>query len=170
MTARIHAEVHLAFKVRLEKESFKFSSTHFTILGPDQAERLHGHNYYVWVELEVAKLHPDLGFAFDFNLVKPQVQKLCGILDEYVLLPVRSPYLKVTKNNGQIEVMFHDHKFTFPVTDVRELPIVNVTCEELARYLTAELAATLPKNLGIIGLTVSVNETRGQGVSFTLKL
>ncbi len=160
----------MSFRVRLEKESFKFSGTHFTILGPQEAERLHGHNYYVWVELEVNKLHPELGFAFDFNLVKPLVHGLCKNLDEYILLPARSSYLKITRTGDDIEVKFHEKTFHFPVSDVRELPIANVTCEELARHLTGELAKALPNNLGITCLTVAVNETKGQGVSFSLKL
>lgn len=158
------------FRVRLEKENFKFSGTHFTILGPEEAERLHGHNYYVWVELEVTKLDPQYGFAFDFNLVKPMVHQLCKSLDEFILLPARSPFLKIQRANGQVEVKFHDRTFDFPESDVRELPVVNVTCEELSRYLTAELAKTLPKDIGVTCLTVSVNETKGQGVSFSLKL
>lgn len=160
----------MAFRVRLEKETFKFSSTHFTILGPERAERLHGHNYYVRVELTLAKLSDELGLAFDFNVVKPLIQTLCQDLDEYFLLPTRSPHLKIQKQGGQIEIQFHNKRFSFPATDVKELAIANVTCEELARYLTVHLAAALPKNLGISELMVDVHETRGQGVAFSLKL
>ena len=160
----------MSFRVRLEKENFKFSGTHFTILGPEEAERLHGHNYYVWVELELSKIHPEFGFAFDFNLVKPLIVALCRSLDEYILLPARSAYLKIQRTDTTVEVTFHDKVFHFPSSDVRELPVANVTCEELARYLTSELAKTLPNNLGVTCLTVAVNETRGQGVAFSLKL
>lgn len=160
----------MSFRVRLEKENFKFSGTHFTILGPKEAERLHGHNYYVWVELEVAKLDPQYGFAFDFNLVKPLVHQLCKSLDEFILLPARSPFLKIERGDSQVVVSVHDRTFDFPASDVRELPVVNVTCEELSRYLTGELAKALPNNLGVTCLTVAVFETKGQGVSFSLKL
>ena len=65
------------YTVHLAKELFKFSCSHFTILSPEHAERLHGHNYQVRVDITVAKLDPTLGFAFDFNSVKPLIRKMC---------------------------------------------------------------------------------------------
>ena len=160
----------MGFCVFLEKESFKFSGTHFTIFSAERAERLHGHNYHVRAEFEVTKISPELGMAFDFNLVKPLIQQLCAQLDEHILLAIRSPFLKIEKSEGQTQVRFADRTYIFPATDVCELPIANVTSEELARWLTAELAQAMPKNLGISAIRLSVEETRGQGVSFTLNL
>ncbi len=42
------------FATRVEKEHLKFSAAHFLIFANGSAERLHGHNYRVAVELEAA--------------------------------------------------------------------------------------------------------------------
>jgi 6-pyruvoyl-tetrahydropterin synthase len=44
------------FHIELAKEDFKFSAAHFTLFGPDAAERLHGHNYRVTVAVEGEEL------------------------------------------------------------------------------------------------------------------
>jgi hypothetical protein len=42
------------WSIELEKESFKFSAAHFLIFPDGSAERLHGHNYRVFVEIDAA--------------------------------------------------------------------------------------------------------------------
>lgn len=158
----------MSFQIKLAKENFKFSGTHFTILGPNKGERLHGHNYYVQVTVKLDQLDPKLGLAFDFNEIKPAVRDLCTNLDEYILLPKNSPYLKIVNENGQINVNFGERNYSFPSTDVRELPLVNITSEELSRYLAENILAKLA-HLKFAKLTVEVEETRGQGVAYTLK-
>ncbi|MGE0762375.1 MAG: 6-pyruvoyl tetrahydropterin synthase family protein [Bdellovibrionales bacterium] len=158
----------MSFEINLAKENFKFSGTHFTILSPEKAERLHGHNYYVQVSLLVEQLDPILGLAFDFNSIKPLVREACAALDEFILLPQNSPFLKIRHEAGQVEVTFAGRRYSFPQNDVRELPLVNITSEELSRFLAGQIN-TLAKNLKFSALTVSVEETRGQGVSYTLR-
>ena len=133
----------MAFAVRLDKENFKFSGTHFTIFSADAGERLHGHNYQVAVRLEIESVDASLGMAFDFNTIKPLIKELCAELDEYVLIPEKSPYLELKSSQQQLEVKFAKKKYSFPESDVRKLPLVNITSEELARYLAQRLAARL---------------------------
>lgn len=160
----------MSFVVRLAKENMKFSGSHFTIFGPADAERLHGHNYYVSVLFKVQELQPQLGLAFDFNLMKPLVRKICEELDERVLVPEKSSFLKVNRRNAQVEVQFARKFYSLPSEDVVLLPIANVTSEELARWIATRLASDLPKSAGVKHLQVSVEETRGQSVSYTLKM
>ena len=94
------------FTIHLAKEPFKFSCSHFTILAADRAERLHGHNYQVRVEIGVGRLDPQLGFAFDFNTVKPMIRKFCDGLDERILLPTKSPFLRLNSGTTTVEVQF----------------------------------------------------------------
>ncbi len=164
----------MPFRVRLEKENFKFSCSHFTLFGPSEAERLHGHNYYVSVEIGLKALDPVLGMAFDFNDVKPLVRKLTEAWDERVLLPGRSPYLKIEAKDDSFVVSFGKKKYEFPQEDALVLPTVNVTSEELARLLAENLAAALKTNEGLEprldSLTVGVEETRGQSVYCEIEL
>ena len=83
----------MSYSIRLSKENFKFSAAHFTIFGLGEGERLHGHNYYVGAEITLEKLQTDIGMAFDFNLIKPALARICKELDEYVLIAGASTYL-----------------------------------------------------------------------------
>lgn len=161
----------MAIRIVLEKENFKFSCSHFTILGPGRAERLHGHNYYVRVEAEVESLDPELGMAFDFNLLKSLVRGTLARLDEFVLLPERSPYLKIERQSQAVKATLGAKNYVFPAEDVLLLPVVNITSEELARTIAEEIIARLPQALGsfeggISRLAVAVEETRGQSVVY----
>lgn len=164
----------MSYRIRLEKENFKFSCCHFTLLGPSEAERLHGHNYYVAVDVGLKELDPNLGMAFDFNDVKPVVRNLTEAWDERVLLPGRSPYLNIETKDDSVAVTFGKKRYEFPKEDVLILPTVNITSEELARLLAENLAAQLKANPNIqsrlASVTVGVEETRGQSVYCELKL
>jgi 6-pyruvoyl-tetrahydropterin synthase len=153
----------MRFRIKLAKENFKFSCSHFTILGPDRAERLHGHNYYV---------------AFDFNLVKPWVREITESFDELVLLPQNSVHLKLEQKNGSVRARFGDKTYEFPLSDVKILPTVNITSEELARQIAETLLVRFRSKEAVVSglsklvrkLSVNVEETRGQSVSCEIDL
>lgn len=163
------------FRIHLAKENFKFSCSHFTIFGPDRAESLHGHNYYVTVELSLSGLDPELGMAFDFNLVKPILRSIADELDERVLLPEKSKFLKLKLEGAQVSVRFGEKSYSFPSSDSAILPVVNITSEELARYFANEFVARIRKTQSpglklIRKLSVGVEETRGQIVFYDVDL
>ncbi|NCN95258.1 MAG: 6-pyruvoyl tetrahydropterin synthase [Bdellovibrionales bacterium] len=138
------------------------------MLTPSHAECLHGHNYQMRVSIKVSDLDPNLGFAFDFNLVKPMIKALCDGLDEKILLPKNSPYVTVESKGSQINVQFGEKKYSFPKSDSIILPISNVTSEELARWMGLELKKKMKDVPRFLKLRVSIEETRGQSVSFTI--
>ena len=157
----------MSFQIRLAKESFKFSASHFTIFGPGESERLHGHNYYVAAEIGIRQLRADIGMAFDFNLVKPVLARICKELDEYVLLAGTSDYLKFQEAESSVTVSFAKKVYSFPVEDVKILPVCNVTSEELAVWIGQKFQDELSKLIAhvvITDLAISVEETRGQCV------
>ena len=153
------------YGIHLAKELFKFSCSHFTIFSSEHAERLHGHNYQVKVSIQVAETDSKLGLAFDFNLVKPMIRKHCDAMDERILVPEKSPYLKIKKEGTQIRVQFAEKRYEFPLEDTICLPLVNVTTEELARYVAENLKADMSQLPGWTELEVNIEETRGQSVS-----
>ncbi len=162
----------MAFRIRIEKESIKFSCSHFTIFGPHEAEALHGHNYYVTAEFGLRELDPQLGMAFDFNLLKPILKEECDKLDEHILIPKNSPFLKIERTLEQIKVTHGKKSYAFPEEDVIELEAVNITSEELAREFANRIQQRLkgvPKAERINALTVGIQETRGQTVFYDLK-
>ena len=156
------------YTINLHKEPFKFSCSHFTILTPTYAERLHGHNYQVRVTIAFHDVDPKLGLAFDFNSVKPLIRSFCDELDERILIPLNSPYLNLKDTGDQIEVQFLKKKYVFPKEDTLTLPIVNITTEELAKHACERIAKDMKDIPSWTQIKVSVEETRGQSVSYRL--
>lgn len=156
------------YGIHLAKEPFKFSVSHFTIFSPEHAERLHGHNYQVSVSISVQEVDAKLGLAFDFNLIKPMIRKICDTMDERILIPERSPYLKIQKQGTQVRVQFNKKQYEFPIEDSIFLPLVNVTTEELARYVGENLKMGMTDLPDWKDIQVNIEETRGQSVSYKL--
>jgi len=154
------------YRIHLAKEPFKFSCSHFTVLAPDRAERLHGHNYQMRVDISLASVDPNLGLAFDFNAVKPLIRDFCDRLDERILLPANSPYVRMVDQAGQVEVSFAAKRYVFPQEDTLRLPVVNISSEELARYAALTLGPAMQKLPHWQKLRVWIEETRGQSVSY----
>jgi 6-pyruvoyltetrahydropterin/6-carboxytetrahydropterin synthase len=152
------------WSIELEKEYFKFSSAHFLIFPDGSAERLHGHNYRVYVEID-AQL-TQFGLVMDFKTVKPVVRELCDYLDEHWLVPGLHPVLTWgTRDDGVTEVRYLERYYAAPSEDVIVLPINNTSSENLAAWLARELQRLLKErfeDVHVNMLRVAVEETSGQ--------
>lgn len=150
--------------IDLTKEAFKFSAAHFLIFPDGSAERLHGHNYRVYVEVEGAL--SEHGLVIDFKMIKPVVRGLVDRLDEHWILPGEHPVLRIRERpDGVTEVRYRDSYYAAPTGDVLVLPINNTSSENLAtwigRELQRELAGRFP-DVTVARLRVGVEETAGQ--------
>ena len=56
-----------SWSIDIQKEYFKFSAAHFLIFPDGTAERLHGHNYRVFAEIDAALSRH--GLVLDFKPV-----------------------------------------------------------------------------------------------------
>ena len=155
------------YVIHLEKEDFKFSSAHFTLFPDREAERFHGHNYRVRLELAGETLD-ELGLLVDLDKVKRSVRALCSRLDTRTLLPTLAPSVSL-EVGAEVDVHFEGRRYRFPAEDVVLLPIVNVSIERLAELLWQEISTAL---LGshVEELSVSVEETAGQRSSYQARL
>jgi 6-pyruvoyltetrahydropterin/6-carboxytetrahydropterin synthase len=153
------------WSIRLQKAQHKFSAAHFLIFPDGSAERLHGHNYRVFVEVEA-----DLsrhGLVMDFKMVKPLVRELCDELDEHWLIPGEHESLRATASaDGRgIEVRFDDRYYTAPNADVIVMPLNNISAENLATWMGRELRQRLSArfpDVTVRELRCFVEETPGQ--------
>ncbi|HPF15297.1 MAG: 6-carboxytetrahydropterin synthase [Planctomycetes bacterium] len=150
--------------IDLSKEYLKFSAAHFLIFPDGSTERLHGHNYRVFVELEAGL--DEFGLVIDFQRIKPVVRELCDYLDEHWLLPEHHPVLSIhARPDGVTEVRYKDLFYAAPSTDVIALPINNTSSENLATWIGRELRERLRERFPqapIQNLRVAVEETSGQ--------
>ena len=152
------------WSIDLAKENFKFSAAHFLIFPDGSAERLHGHNYRVFVEIEAAL--GDHGLVIDFKTIKPVVREICDELDEHWLVPGEHPVLRWGERaDGSIEVRYQERLYLAPRADVLVLPINNTSSENLAAWFGRELLRRMEQRfpgLRVSSLRLSVEETSGQ--------
>ncbi|MBK5965326.1 6-pyruvoyl tetrahydropterin synthase [Thiocystis minor] len=124
-------------RIEIGKDYLNFSAGHFTLFSATERENLHGHNFQVRCAVTAAV--DDDGLAFDYVVLKRALKDLCDQLDEQVLLPQRSPYLRIERQEGMVFALFADERIPFLERDVLPLPIRNVTIEELAALFLARL-------------------------------
>ncbi len=157
--------------LHLAKQNFKFSAAHFLIFDDTHAERLHGHNYIVKVDVvapEDGAQHSE-GYYVDFNVLKKHIKSQLDLWDEQVLLPRLHKDMKFKETDKSLEVTFRDRFYVFPKNEVILLPINNTSVEKLSGLLAQNFAAEF-KKFGIRSVSVYVEESLGQGASTTLKL
>ncbi|MFT7668149.1 MAG: 6-pyruvoyltetrahydropterin/6-carboxytetrahydropterin synthase [Planctomycetota bacterium] len=152
------------WSIELEKEAFKFSAAHFLIFPDGSAERLHGHNYRVF--LEVGADLSEFGLVIDFQRIKPVVRKLLAGLNEHLLLPGEHRELTVEEIEGNaVEVLYRERRYVIPREDVIVLPINNTSTENLARWIGQQLLGILGtefEDVPLRELRVAVEEISGQ--------
>lgn len=156
--------------LHLAKQNFKFSSGHFLIFDETSAERLHGHNYLVSVELKAPENanFGSKGYWVDFSELKKIIKAQVDLLDEHVLLPDLHPDFKKTKNKNNWDIQFRDRFYSLPQEEVVFLPVMNTSVEELSKYLASEIFKKID-SFGVQSVWLKVEETTGQGASFEIQ-
>ena len=124
--------------IRLAKENMKFSAAHFTLFNAHERERLHGHNFRVEVDIEARMLGN--GMCFDYGIYKDRIVALCRELNEWMILPTRSPYLRIEEEGEYLYAHFDGQRIPFLRSDVLLLPIENATLEEFAAWFLQRLS------------------------------
>jgi 6-pyruvoyltetrahydropterin/6-carboxytetrahydropterin synthase len=151
-------------RIEISKEYLHFNSAHFTIFSATEREDLHGHTFYVKALIDSGV--DATGLAFDYNLVKNRLMGLCERIDEKVLLPEKSPYLTLDRDNGYLIACFGSEKLPFLPRDVVTLPVANITVEELAPWFLSGLMADQQiADLKLPRVEVSVSSGPGQWAS-----
>jgi 6-pyruvoyltetrahydropterin/6-carboxytetrahydropterin synthase len=152
------------WSIELAKEDFKFSAAHFLIFPDGSAERLHGHNYRVFVEIEAALGRH--GLVMDFKQVKPVIREMVAELDEHWLVPGEHDELSVRqRDDGIVEVRYRERYYAAPREDVVVLPINNTSAENFATWFGRDLRRRLAErfeDVAVRHLRVAVEETSGQ--------
>ena len=136
-------------------------AAHFLIFPDGTAERLHGHNYKVYVEVKSGL--DQHGLVLNFKDVKPRVRALVDELDEYLLLPGEHPIVPVMLGEAQLaqdlaarlfEEGVYVSGFFFPVVPrgqarIRTQMNAALTREDLDTALSAFERAG--RSVGVIG-------------------
>ena len=131
-----------SWSIELEKEYFKFSAAHVLIFPDGSAERLHGHNYRVFIEIDATL--SEHGLVIDFKEIKPVVRELLDSLDERFLIPGEHPVLTHSdRGDGVVEIRYGDRYYAAPLEDVLVMPMNNTSSENLATWIGREVRRLL---------------------------
>ncbi len=158
----------LSKTIELFKENMKFSIAHFTIFSETERENLHGHNYNLKFSLELKDLVN--GMAFNYRCIKKKIREICDSLDEKLIIPERSPFLKISKDGGEVFIEFNKTKMIFQKRDILILPIVNTTLECFGEYILQKLCDRSMEEVfnKVSKLSLVINS--GPGQQFTTKI
>ncbi|MGM0685708.1 MAG: 6-pyruvoyl trahydropterin synthase family protein [Promethearchaeati archaeon] len=118
--------------IRVNDPKMHFSSAHF-VEDTKGCERLHGHNYYVKIEILGQLDEHDM--VADFRLIKQRVGEICEELDHKILLPGESDSINLEHEDDSIEVMVDSRRYVIPSSDCVVLPIRATTAELLAELI-----------------------------------
>ena len=151
----------MPYKVTVGRNTLRFAAAHFATF-EDSCEPLHGHNYDVIVEVEGELT--DVGWLFDFGVLKTITRDLCKELDHKFLLQRDSKVLKIDEGKSNWKIRYEAKGWVFPKADVIALPIDNSTAEQLARWFAERIRAQLEERgaKNITSLAVGVEEMPGQ--------
>lgn len=147
---RIHI---MGFRVFIQSTEAKFSASHF-LKEPFQCTRLHGHNYYVSVE--ISHHLDDNYFVVDFTDLKENLLSIVKPLDHFILIPKESEELEIREIEESVEILTSKKKYVFPREDIFFLPLPATTSELLAKYIYDKLKEKYPKKK----IHVEVGESR----------
>jgi 6-pyruvoyltetrahydropterin/6-carboxytetrahydropterin synthase len=128
--------------IEIAKEYLNFSAGHFTMFSATERENLHGHNWRVACEITTPVGAG--GLCFDYAILKRLLEGICEELDEKMLLPGASPWLRVEQREDLIIAHYAAEQIPFLPRDVLVLALRNVTVEELAGWIL-ERVRTHPK-------------------------
>ena len=148
------------YRVRVEKDYTVFCAGHFITYDGHECEPLHGHNYRAAVALEGPL--DENAYVYDFTRLKRALKAVVDRLDHRMLLPTKSAVIRVAQAGAEVEAIYRDKRYVFPLSDVVLLPIPNTTAEMLAWWIVQELRQSLGALPPATAIEVEVDESFGQ--------
>lgn len=159
------------------QSNLRFSSAH-VIPGHESCGFIHGHSYFVDVEIEGERAGK-FEFVVDFKDVKSYTRAICDELDHRLLIPVYNDLIEFKDFDKNKDSIFDLQKqksvyfkidgkgYTIPSVDCVFLPLPYSSAEELSMFFAKTLAKKLSETYDNIKyVAVCVNEGIGQGAEY----
>jgi 6-pyruvoyltetrahydropterin/6-carboxytetrahydropterin synthase len=156
-----------AYRIHLKRDRYKFACAHMTVFPDGSKERLHGHNYYVSLTIELRTI--DFRSLIDFGPVKEALAELCAEWKEHTLLATENPHFEILHQDDiEIEFTLCKQRYVLPRGDVLLLPIDNLAVEPLSKLACDRLLSSMHDHLPgsvVSALEVTIEENPGQGAT-----
>lgn len=159
------------------QSNLRFSSAHI-IPGHESCGFIHGHSYFVDVEIEGERAG-EFDFVVDFKDVKGYTKAICDELDHRLLIPVYNKLIDFKDFDKKTDSIFDlkeqksayfkiDGKgYSIPTVDCVFLPLPYTSAEELAKFFAESLSRKLSETYDNLNyVAVCVNEGIGQGAEY----
>jgi 6-pyruvoyltetrahydropterin/6-carboxytetrahydropterin synthase len=150
------------------KDHHKFSSAHMTVFPDGTKERMHGHNFQVQVGFDLKSTA--LKDLLDFGEVKRCLELQCKEWDQRLVLAARCPHFKIQRQDAEwFEFVLCGKRYGLPPEDVVLLELENIVVETMAEAFAYALVRKLGTALRpdvVLGMEVTISESRNQGGSF----
>jgi 6-pyruvoyltetrahydropterin/6-carboxytetrahydropterin synthase len=156
--------------IGLNRLNHHFSASHF-IRTNEFNESIHGHNYYV--ELELSGFLGLDGLIHDYLIIDKILKNIIIEWDHYVLLPNENKAVQIDKKQNNFEIIYDNRFYSIPSDEIRFLNCVNITTENLVKILANKLNDKLRalKMLGnITSIQIKIWETPTYFASHTIQL
>ncbi|MEA2054438.1 MAG: 6-carboxytetrahydropterin synthase [Candidatus Thermoplasmatota archaeon] len=143
-----------------------FSSAHL-IPDYEKCGRLHGHSYAI--HAVVGGEVNSTGIVIDFGELKNVMKKIAEEIDHKMIIPEKGN-IKISRSEGEVEVIFDKKRYIFPEEDCTILPIKSSSAESLAQYILDRIVEemNLPDNVNY--LEIGIDEGFGQGAWIARKI
>ena len=163
------------------QSNLRFSSAH-VIPGHESCGYIHGHSYFVDVEIEGERAG-EFEFVVDFKDVKGYTKAICDELDHRLLIPVYNDLIEFKDFDKDKDSIFNLKKkltvhfkidgkgYSIPAADCVFLPLPYTSAEELSKFFAETLAKKLSESYDNLEyVAVCVNEGIGQGAEYRKEL
>jgi len=135
---------------------------HMTVYPDGHKERLHGHNFRIYVDLEI--VDGSMARMIDLGVARAALDELCDAWRERTLLAAGNPHFEVLRDDDELEFRLCGARYVLPRGDVVLLPIENTSVEGLAEHVAGLLAARLATP-NLRAVEVRIDELDGIGAS-----
>tara|TARA_R110002073_G_scaffold74100_2_gene181019 strand:+ start:8024 stop:8548 length:525 start_codon:yes stop_codon:yes gene_type:complete len=156
-----------AYRIHIQRDRYKFSCAHMTVFPGGRKERMHGHNYYISLTIELESI--DFERMVDFGPLKEALGELCNEWKEHVLLATENPYYTcIAESEDEIEFTLCGRRYVLPREDVLLLPIDNLAVEPLSKLACERLCERMQAQLDpktVRAIEVTIEENPGQGAT-----
>ena len=159
------------------QSNLRFSSAH-VIPGHESCGFIHGHSYFVDIEIEGERAGK-FEFVVDFKDIKKYTKAICDELDHRVLIPVYNKLIDFKDFDIETDSIFDLKKqktisfkidgkgYSLPSVDCVLLPLPYTSAEELSKFFAETLSRKLSETYDNLEyISVCVNEGIGQGAQY----
>ncbi|MFX1450738.1 MAG: 6-pyruvoyl tetrahydropterin synthase family protein [Promethearchaeota archaeon] len=151
----------MSHKLILDDPKLNFSAAHF-LIEHDKCSRIHGHNYYV--KIEILGILDENSMIIDFLEVKKVILEVIEHLDHKLLLPIKNPSISINENGNNLDIKIEKTEkfYSIPKEDIAQIPIEATTAECIAEYIYL----ILKEKLTVDKFQIMLNENTGSWAGY----